>query len=148
MGELVVRPSTKAVKALYVFWVLIAVAILGYAQISAARVEWGLIVPGLGLVWTLVRHIGLRFTTMTITGTRLSMEHGILSRSARTLDLAKIQDVRVEQSLGQRILNLGNLTLETAGETGSLTMPNIDSPRQVADRILSASSREPRNAQM
>jgi hypothetical protein len=56
------------------------------------------------------------------------------------LDLAKIQDVRVDQTVGQRILNLGNLTLETAGETGSLTMPNIDSPRQVADRILNATS--------
>jgi uncharacterized membrane protein YdbT with pleckstrin-like domain len=140
MGELVVRPSTKKIKVLYVFYLLLAGAILVYSQMSGRRLEPLAIVPGLGLLWAASQHVALRYTTLTIRGARLAFEQGIFSRSARTLDLAKIQDVRVDQTVGQRILNLGNLTLETAGETGSLTMPNIDSPRQVADRILNATS--------
>jgi uncharacterized membrane protein YdbT with pleckstrin-like domain len=142
MGEWVVRPSTKKIKLLYVFYLLLAAAIVIYAQMSGRRIEPLAIVPGLGLLWAASQHIGLRYTTLTIRGTRLSFEQGIFSRSARTLDLAKVQDVKVDQTLGQRVLNLGNLTLETAGESGSLTMPNIDSPREVADRILNFTSRE------
>jgi putative membrane protein len=141
MGDMVVRSSTKAIKVLYVFYLLVAAAIIAFSQWSGKRLEPLLIVPALDLLWIATRHVGLRYTTMTVTANRLSFEQGIMSRTSRTLDLAKIQDVKVDQSLGQRILNLGNLTLQTAGETSTLTMTNIDSPRLVADRILGASAR-------
>jgi hypothetical protein len=33
--------------------------------------------------------------------------------------LAKVQDVRVDQTLGQRLLNIGDLSLESAGGTAA-----------------------------
>jgi uncharacterized membrane protein YdbT with pleckstrin-like domain len=118
--------------------VVTAAVILVYRQYSGKGLELLLIVPALLLLWTAGRHLSLRFTTLTIEAGRLRFEQGVLSRSTRTMDLAKVQDVRVDQSLGQRILNLGNLTLETAGEAGILTMANIDRPRKIADAILVA----------
>ena len=38
---------------------------------------------------------------------------------------------------------IGGITLETAGETGRLTMENIDNPQQVADHILALARRAP-----
>jgi uncharacterized membrane protein YdbT with pleckstrin-like domain len=60
------------------------------------------------------------------------------SRSTRTMEIHKVQDVRVDQSLTQRLLGTGNISIETAGETSRLTLVNIDRPQYVADRILEA----------
>jgi uncharacterized membrane protein YdbT with pleckstrin-like domain len=73
----------------------------------------------------------------------LTVETGFLSRTRRTVDMAKIQDVTVRQTLGQRILGVGNLMLESAGESGAIAIANLDSPREIADQILESSRRSP-----
>ena len=60
----------------------------------------------------------------------------MLSRSTRTMELSRIQDVRVDQTLLQRMIGIGTITVETAGETGRLSMANVDRPQTVADIIL------------
>ena len=142
MADLVVHPSTKMIQLSYVLWIAVAIGIVAVRQFYAVNnIEYAFAVPILGIVWSAAKHIKRLYTTLSIVGSKLSFEEGILSRSARNMDIAKIQDVRVDQTLGQRMMNLGNLTLETAGETGSLTMPNIDRPRNVAEAILGAASR-------
>ena len=54
------------------------------------------------------------------------------------MEIKKVQDVRVDQSLGQRILGVGDISIETAGESSRLTMVSIDRPQAVADKILEA----------
>ena len=142
MADLVVHPSTKMIQLSYVLWIAVGIGIVAVRQLYAVNnIEYAFAVPILGIVWSAAKHIKRLYTTLSIVGSKLSFEEGILSRSARNMDIAKIQDVRVDQTLGQRMMNLGNLTLETAGETGSLTMPNIDRPRNVAEAILGAASR-------
>lgn len=77
-----------------------------------------------------------RFTTMQISGDRLKYEAGMASKTARSIPLHKVQDVTVKQTFGQRILGLGDLSIETAGETSRLTIEQIASPRVVAEQIL------------
>jgi uncharacterized membrane protein YdbT with pleckstrin-like domain len=55
------------------------------------------------------------------------------------MELVKVQDVRFDQSFGQRIINTGDLSLETAGETSRIVMPSIDRPKEVAEHILELS---------
>jgi uncharacterized membrane protein YdbT with pleckstrin-like domain len=138
MTDLIVRPSSKMIKARYVFCLLMGAAIIAYGRWAGKQLELLLAVPALLLLWTISQHIALRFTTLRIEAGTLRFEQGMLSRSSRRMELTKVQDVRVVQSLGQRILNVGNITLESAGETGALTMLNVDRPQQVADRILDA----------
>jgi uncharacterized membrane protein YdbT with pleckstrin-like domain len=78
---------------------------------------------------------------LTLDGDHLTLESGLLSRTRRTLDMAKVQDVTVHQTVAQRLLGVGDLCLETAGESGSLGISGIDDPRGVADEILAASRR-------
>jgi uncharacterized membrane protein YdbT with pleckstrin-like domain len=47
-----------------------------------------------------------------------------------------VQDVRVEQRLSQRIFNVGNLSIETAGEASRLTLLRVDDPHKLAEEIL------------
>ncbi|MBC7924777.1 MAG: PH domain-containing protein, partial [Bryobacteraceae bacterium] len=93
-------------------------------------VEALLVVPLLVFLWTVWRHVQQYFTVMTITGGKLRYETGIVSKTTRTLDVAKIQDVRVEQSMVQRLVNVGKLGIETTGERGGLSMNNVDRPQQ------------------
>ena len=76
---------------------------------------------------------------MIFAGDKLRYEIGILSKTTRTIQISKIQDVTVIQSLGQRLIGVGTLSIETAGETSRLTIANIDEPRVVAEELLDAS---------
>jgi uncharacterized membrane protein YdbT with pleckstrin-like domain len=126
----------RLVRPFYTVAFVLAAIIYGISNNTRTSLEWLLIIPVLLLIWTGWRHLRLRFTTLTIPGTKLRLETGMLSRSTRTLELSRIQDVRVEQSLLQRMMGIGTVAFETAGETGRLSMGNVDNPQAVADFIL------------
>jgi uncharacterized membrane protein YdbT with pleckstrin-like domain len=91
------------------------------------------------LIWPITRHWEQRFTKMTMIGDKLRYETGMFSRATRTIQLSKVQDVTVRQSLGQRMGGVGDLSIETAGESSRLTFPNIDRPQFIADKIIDES---------
>jgi hypothetical protein len=39
----------------------------------------------------------------------------------------------------QRLLSVGDISIETAGETSRLTIQNVDNPQQMADDIMNLS---------
>src|SRR6185369_15509028 len=114
------RPSVKIIKLGYLLCVLLAIGIAAYLLAIHNQDErlWALLaIPALGLIILAVRHMRRRLIKLTILEDRLRYETGLLSKSTRTMELTKIQDVRVDQSLGQRMLDIGDLSLETAGES-------------------------------
>ena len=86
--------------------------------------------------------VRLNLTRLTLVPPQLNFESGLLTKTQRSFNLTKIQDVRVEQSLVERLFRVGTITIETASENGSVRIESIDSPRQVADQILAA-ARQP-----
>ena len=130
-----IRPTTKFLKA-----GALGAAILAIALDVVCWKQWGygwqMLVPPLLLLWPAMRAMRRQFTRTTITGDRLRYEVGMASKSTRTIQLSKLQDVRVDQRLMQRMFNVGDLSLETSGETSRLTIPNVDNPQAVADDIL------------
>jgi putative membrane protein len=135
-----VRQSVKMVLAAYGACGLIEGLLIAYWLVSDPRpgaAFWLLLlIPLAGQLWAAKRHAEKLASLLTVADGRIRYESGMLSRTTRTLELAKVQDVRVDQTPLQRILNLGDLSLETAGESGRLTMPSIDRPREVADELL------------
>jgi len=136
------RASLKLVKLGYFISLLIAVVIVVYLQ--AIHTEdtwmWGLLaIPVLLALFMLTRHIQRRVNSLTILGDRLRYEAGMISKTTRTMELAKVQDVRVDQTFGQRMLNVGDLSLETAGETSRIVIRSIDRPQEAATHILELS---------
>ncbi len=133
---LVVRPTLRLVRPFYTVAVVLTALIYGINNNTDASLDWLLILPVLLVLWTAWRHVKLRFTKLSIVGNKLRHETGLLSRSTRTMELSRIQDVRVEQTVLQRLVGIGTITVETAGETGRLTMENVDNPYGIADFIL------------
>ncbi len=140
MPDEVIRPSLKFIKTGYAVVVLLIVAaVIVHAKYLTDQQPWLPAVAVVLMIWPVQRHIRRQFTRATVGADRLRYETGFLSKSTRTIQLTKVQDVRVDQSLGQRIMHIGNLSIETAGETSRLTIENIDAPQEVADRIMAAS---------
>jgi hypothetical protein len=59
--------------------------------------------------------------------------------------LTKVEDVRVTQSVGQRLLGIGNLAIQATGDSAPIALDNIDNARVVADRILNAAKAARKN---
>jgi uncharacterized membrane protein YdbT with pleckstrin-like domain len=143
MEDTVIRPTLKFIKLGYAAVMLIVVAaVIGASMLPQQDAQyrpWLMILPVLLVIWPLRRHIRRHYTRATIAGDKLRYEVGVLSRSTRNISLPKVQDARVDQSVTQRIFGVGNLSIETAGETSRLSIRNIDRPQEIADQILAAS---------
>lgn len=141
-----VLQSLKGVKIAYALVVALAAAIAVYwysasgSPLPAQVPLWvPLLAPAALLLLTAIRHLRRRTTSLDVQGDRLRYEAGLFSKTSRIMELAKVQDVRFDQSFGQRMINTGDLSLETAGETSRIVMPSIDRPKEVAERILELS---------
>jgi len=138
MTEMKIRPSAKLLMPLYVLAIALAIVLEVYRQGLQPELVYLHAIPAFLLLWTIFRHLQLTLTTLTVSAGKLRYQSGFLSRSTRTMEIKKVQDVRVDQSLGQRILGVGDISIETAGESSRLTMVSIDRPQAVADKILEA----------
>ena len=129
MSEMIIRPTMKFIYMGYAVVVLIVAALV----IVMMRLQWPPSIPSawqpwipwlpvLLLLWPLKRHVRNRLTKMTILDDRLRYETGILSRTTRTVQLSKVQDVTVHQRIGQRIFGVGDLSIETAGKSSRQTI--------------------------
>ena len=138
------RPSLKFVKLSYVFCLLLAVAIgvvLAMEKDNQQVQDWGMwafILPAILAFFTLIRHIRNRMVKITVTDDRVREEVGFLSKSTRTIELDKIQEVNVRRTMWQRMWGLGDLSMEPAGRSSQLAIESIDRPQQAADHILEA----------
>lgn len=139
MADTTIRPSLKFIQATYVFTIMVIIGALIVHYLYLAPQGYALWLPGIAallLLWPITRSIRRLFTKMTLTADKLYYETGGLSRQTRIIQVHKIQDVRVHQTLGQRIFGVGDLSIETAGEASRLTVVNIDRPRKLAEHIL------------
>ena len=145
MSDIVIRPSMKFVKMGYVCALLVvgAAIFVHYAYVVDKHPEWRYpylpIASLLILLWPIKRHLQRQTIKLTIAGDKLRYETGLGSRSTRIIQLPKVQDVRVIQSLSQRMFDVGDVSIETAGENSRLVVANLDAPRQLAEQITDIS---------
>src|SRR6185437_16569764 len=130
------RPSLKFVKLSYVFCLILAVGLGVYILADPKHPDesvWGFLLPVILALFTLIRHIQRRMVKITVLGDRLRYESGLFSKSTRTIELAKVQDIRVDRSIWQRIAGIGDLSIETAGSSSHIEIDSIDRPQEAAD---------------
>src|SRR5260370_40505560 len=142
MEDRTIPPSMKSVWAAYTVAIAVAIAaawaIYQYAGVQPA---WLFLVPLIAFLPPLKMHLARRLITLRFHDDHLTLETGFFSRTRRTVDMAKIQDVTVQQTFGQRIMGVGDLMLESAGESGAMGIRNLDRPREIADAIINSSKR-------
>lgn len=111
--------------------------------ISAGHVQVGWVIAAVAaafvILFTLAQLRRLQ-TTYAITNRRLTIQTGILSRDLHQTRLERVQNVNATQSLGERILHVGTVTFDTAGEAEfDFAFRGVDNPRAIVrtvDRAL------------
>ena len=132
MAEITIHPSFKPLLPLYLLGAFLFVVTAVYITYTGSPYWWLLGIPLLIDVWAVSKHLLLRSTKLVISGDLIKYESGLAAKQQRTIVIQKLQDVRVDQSVVERILGIGTLSLETAGETSRLTIEGIDNPGQIA----------------
>src|SRR5262249_20114197 len=136
---LTIRPTAKFIMLRAVITLVIFLAIeIAYFMYWQDRAELRYLPMFAPIIFlpVLLRLFRRQFSVVTISGDRLRLETGLLTKSTRTIQLSKIQDVRVDQRPMQRIFGVGSISIETAGEASRLTVPDVDRPQTIADQIL------------
>ena len=95
-----------------------------------------MLIPVVLALFIAIRHIRRRMTLITITTDRLRYESGLFSKTTHVVELVKVQDVRIDQTFAQRIFNIGDISIETAGGSSRIDLTSIDNPQDAAEHIL------------
>jgi membrane protein YdbS with pleckstrin-like domain len=139
--DLIVRPTAKFLKAGALVAGLVFLGLEALILMTWTGTLLLLIAPVAILLWPAMKALERQFTKASISGDRLRYETGMTSKFTRTIQLSKVQDVTVSQGMLQRVFNIGNISIETAGETSRLTIPNVDQAQELADEILNRAHR-------
>jgi uncharacterized membrane protein YdbT with pleckstrin-like domain len=127
------------------FLVIVGAASFGTAMIPAGRQQGILrmLVLAVALILLLalvvVPLLRWRTTHYVITTHRLLFREGILARRGRDLGLSRITDVSYRQTLWERIVNSGTLTIESAGDGGPTVLrriPDSDGVQQLLNHMI------------
>jgi uncharacterized membrane protein YdbT with pleckstrin-like domain len=136
---------------LTVFWPVVwLLLVVGAASFGAAAVPAGrqqgllrLLITGVALLLLLVVVVApllrWRNTHYVITTHRLLFREGVLARRGRDIGLSRITDVSYRQTLWERIINSGTLTIESAGEGGATVLrqiPDSDGVQQLLNHMI------------
>ena len=142
MADISIRPTAKFLKAGTLACLIVSLGLeAAYLALwqSAVPSHWVMILPALLLLWPAERWVRREASRAVVTADRLRYETGIASRTTRTIQLAKVQDVRVTQGVAQRMFNVGDISIETAGAASRLTLARVDDPHKLAEEILNRS---------
>jgi len=122
-------------------WLLIAVILIGVAVAGAIlhwRIPWwgNLALVVAGLIAMFVPVIQSKTVRYRISNYRIDYERGFLSKDIDTLELWHVEDVRFHQSLVDRILGVGDITVISHDDTmPNLHMRAIPHPRPLYEQL-------------
>lgn len=121
--------------------VVAALALLGLASV---RIDGDLrkvaMVPGALLLifsigWFVLRYARWATTSFVVTTDRIIHRMGVISKSGREIPLERLNDISFHQTLFQRIVNSGDLLIESAGERGQQMFSNFSGPERTQNLI-------------
>ncbi len=108
-------------------------------------IQWAGVALAVVLVVPLVvvPYLRWRTTHYVITTHRVMVRRGILSKAGKDITLSKITDVSFHQSLLDRILRSGSLSIESAGDSADEELRNIphsDEIQQLINHLIDEDS--------
>ncbi|HTG33126.1 MAG TPA: PH domain-containing protein [Thermoanaerobaculia bacterium] len=116
--------------------VIAAVAWFQFQNAPGALVALAVaVVAGLIFAW---KDFIRRANDYVLTNHRIIQEIGVLSRRSMDSRLDKINNVEHRQTLWGRLLNYGDVEIDTASETGAALFRNISHPLPFKNAILAA----------
>lgn len=138
-----------------IFWFIVTCAVGGfvlaeiYGNIDAGTGRTILVVVVIVLAVALLCWLALKplirwkTTHYVFTTHRVLIRRGVFTHTGRDISLQRINDVGFSQSLWDRMVGAGTLTIESAGEQGQETLtdiPHSDRMQQLLNRLIEQDS--------
>ncbi|MDO9476847.1 MAG: PH domain-containing protein [Pseudohongiella sp.] len=89
----------------------------------------------IGLVIFLVWYLKCISTRLELVGNDLVLTEGLLSKERTELDITGIRTVKVYQSLLNRMLNVGTISVFTAGDDAEIVVSGLPDPHDLRELI-------------
>ena len=87
---------------------------------------------GIGALILLVWWIRCLGTSLVVTDRRVTLRRGLLSKATNDVLIADIRNVKIEQSMGQRIFGVGKVAVSTAGQADmEIEVQGLPAPERV-----------------
>jgi uncharacterized membrane protein YdbT with pleckstrin-like domain len=132
------RPVYWRVHPLQLLFAIVAIGLGGVLPgIFKDSRLWAL--PAAVVVVVITQWIKSYLTRLTVTATRVTLRKGILTKRIEEVRIVDIRNITIDQRLLQRMLDIGDLGLSTAGQADvELEIANIPRPWQAKEAIDSA----------
>jgi membrane protein YdbS with pleckstrin-like domain len=109
-------------------------------EMSGRITKFGWLIMAIAVFWQVVTFlivmVRLQSTIYTITNQRVMIERGMLSKSLNEIDLRYIDDTQFFQSVTDRLLGIGNVTLISSDKAFPTTvLHGIGKPREIREMI-------------
>ena len=103
-------------------------------------VHWLFTLLTLGL-YALVVYLARLYTRYTLTNERLIKESGLLGKDIDEIELFRVKDSRVSQTLLQRLVGMGDVTVDSTDESGGFVMRHLPGARDKREQIRTMANR-------
>jgi uncharacterized membrane protein YdbT with pleckstrin-like domain len=126
--------STLAKPAVGVFVGAVMTVLLGH---FFHRVGWiiGAVVLVLTLGWFGLKYLQWANINFAVTTDRLVYRSGVLAKHGKEIPLERVNDISYRQTVLERIIGTGDLSIESAGAQSRETFEDIPRPAQVQNEI-------------
>jgi uncharacterized membrane protein YdbT with pleckstrin-like domain len=134
------RPNWSLLAGPVLLGVLVLAALVAVLVITANKlpvwVGWVMLAVFLAdVIFVLSRYVSWRATLLVVTTARVVYRTGVFTRRGREIPIERVQDVSFRQSLFERMVGAGSLTVESAGEHGQEPFPDVAHPEKVQSTI-------------
>ncbi len=132
-----IRPAFYEVGFMYGFATLLsllAAGVTGY--FFGWHFQLVLILAAVFFLLPVYKHILRNRIVYTLTPGQIEIDSGLFSKTTRNIPLRNIQDVTTSSTIGQRLMGLGNVIIDSASDAGKITMRNVRNPRKYAEIVL------------
>ena len=116
---------------------------IGSLSITTVKTIVMLVLIVAAVLWAGLRILRWRFATYHLTDRRIVMEGGILSRTAETIPLDRIQNTVIHRPLGDRLIGAGDIEIESAGRDGVEVLHRIPKAETFYNELLTTMNTPP-----
>lgn len=95
-------------------------------------------IVGVALVFLAVRTLQWNTTHFVVTSHRVIYRHGVIGKIGIDIPLERVNNVSIHQSIFERMVNAGDLLIESGGEDGQQRFSDIRGPDEVQNIIHNA----------
>lgn len=133
------RPHWKMLITPVALLLLAVVVAVTFAVMADVEGTLGWVIPLLavllGIGFGVKSWVDWLFTKYIITNERLVIREGLIARRGKEIPLERIDNVAFSQTVGERLLNSGDLIVESAGEGGQSRYTDIPHPEETQSLI-------------